>query len=241
MTRWIFAACAVGVITVISAQGCASTGVGDPCTPDAEYTPSFPGFSVDEVSIESRSFTCLSRLCLVNHFQGRVSCAFGQIANPSGTSPAFVSPTGMDSDPGGAGCFVPGTGTADGGGAPVLDSLGTCIQNCPVTVAVPPQITGTGAGNRTTPQAVYCSCRCANQANQTNDGANYCSCPDGFSCQQLVASISSSTTDLSTGGYCIKTGTTYDKNQVITSNTCDQTVSGNPANSKLPNYCPQND
>lgn len=46
--------------------------------PEDEYSPSFSGFSVSEVSTESRSFQCQSRLCLVNHFQGRVSCPYGQ-------------------------------------------------------------------------------------------------------------------------------------------------------------------
>jgi hypothetical protein len=32
---------------------------------------------VSEVNLESRSFQCETRLCLVNHFQGRVSCPYG--------------------------------------------------------------------------------------------------------------------------------------------------------------------
>jgi hypothetical protein len=46
--------------------------------PEDEYDPTFSGFSVSEVNTESRSFQCQSRLCLVNHFQGRVSCPYGQ-------------------------------------------------------------------------------------------------------------------------------------------------------------------
>lgn len=48
--------------------------------PEDEYSATFAGFSLSEVSTESRSFSCQSRLCLVNHFQGRVSCPYGQIA-----------------------------------------------------------------------------------------------------------------------------------------------------------------
>ena len=59
-------------------SGCPAQGVGDPCIPEDEYSPTFSGFSVSEVSTESRSFQCQSRLCLVNHFQGRVSCPYGQ-------------------------------------------------------------------------------------------------------------------------------------------------------------------
>ena len=60
--------------------GCPAQGVGDPCVPEDEYSATFSGFSVSEVNTESRSFQCQSRLCLVNHFQGRVSCPYGQAA-----------------------------------------------------------------------------------------------------------------------------------------------------------------
>lgn len=46
--------------------------------PEDEYSPTFAGFAVSEVSTESRSFQCQSRLCLINRFQGRVSCPYGQ-------------------------------------------------------------------------------------------------------------------------------------------------------------------
>src|ERR1700722_20799674 len=57
---------------------CQSGGVGDPCTPEEEYGSSFSGFDVAEEYLESRSFQCATRICLVNHFQGRVSCPLGQ-------------------------------------------------------------------------------------------------------------------------------------------------------------------
>ena len=57
--------------------GCTPGGVGDPCTPEDEYTDQFSGYSVNEVNVESRSFQCETRICLVNHFQGRVSCPYG--------------------------------------------------------------------------------------------------------------------------------------------------------------------
>lgn len=70
------------VLSVFS--GCPAQGVGDPCVPEDEYSSTFSGFAVGEVSTESRSFQCQSRLCLVNHFQGRVSCPYGQ-AEGAGT------------------------------------------------------------------------------------------------------------------------------------------------------------
>jgi hypothetical protein len=59
---------------------CQPGGVGDPCTPEDEYEPTFSGFSAKEVNVESKSFQCETRVCLVNHFQGRVSCKYGQAA-----------------------------------------------------------------------------------------------------------------------------------------------------------------
>jgi hypothetical protein len=60
------------------ATACPQEGVGDPCTPEDEYRPEFNGYGLNEVNVESRSFQCVTRICLVNHFQGRVSCPYGQ-------------------------------------------------------------------------------------------------------------------------------------------------------------------
>lgn len=60
--------------------GCQEGGVGDPCIPEDEFDPTFPGFSAEEINIESRSFQCRTRVCLVANFQGRVSCKYGQAA-----------------------------------------------------------------------------------------------------------------------------------------------------------------
>ena len=72
----------LGLITVgavgLFPLGCQSGGIGDPCVPEDEYQSGFAGFKVTEENIESRSFQCESRICLVNHLQGRVSCPLGQ-------------------------------------------------------------------------------------------------------------------------------------------------------------------
>ena len=73
---------------------CQPGGVGDPCTPEDEYHTDFSGYNAKEVNVESKSFQCETRVCLVNHFQGRVSCKYGQAA------PAM--------DGTGAVCHVPG-------------------------------------------------------------------------------------------------------------------------------------
>lgn len=77
--------------------GCSgNAGVGDPCIPEDEYVRTFSGFGINEVHVESSSLQCATRLCLVNHFQGRVSCPQGQ------TSEDLLRPV---SDP--ARCRVP--------------------------------------------------------------------------------------------------------------------------------------
>ncbi len=81
MTRSIlfglFALISVGAMGVLPIA-CQSGGVGDPCTPEDEYDPQFAGFKLVQENIESRSFQCSTRICLVNHFKGRVSCPLGQ-------------------------------------------------------------------------------------------------------------------------------------------------------------------
>jgi len=80
----------------LAALGCESGGVGDPCVPEDEYQRFFSGYEVSEVDFETRSFQCETRVCLVNHFQGRVSCPYGQ--------------TLSSGDP--ARCYLPGTSDA---------------------------------------------------------------------------------------------------------------------------------
>jgi hypothetical protein len=77
---------------------CQPGGVGDPCTPEDEYTDTFAGYQPTEVNTESKSFQCETRLCLVNHFQGRVSCRYGQ-PDPGATGAGAV-------------CHIPGDPTA---------------------------------------------------------------------------------------------------------------------------------
>lgn len=202
MTRSFFAGlAAVVAVTILSGTGCQDTGVGDPCTPEDEYSQAFLGFAEGEVSVEDDSFQCRTRLCLVNHFQGRVSCPYGQ--NADGTNiMGTVQCNGNSTSP--AGCCTPGILQPVNGIDP---NTGTFSD--PVNMAkVLPQ-----CSNRTAADAVYCSCRCANVAGQTNDGFNYCTCPSGFTCTQLVSSIGGNENQGLTGAYCIKNGTAFDPNQ----------------------------
>lgn len=163
----------------LSALGCQSGGVGDPCLPEDEYRQTFPGYSATEVNVESRSFQCETRVCLVANFAGRVSCPYGQ----DGTQvPANQATDGFARE-GNDVCFIPGT-------------RGDKPEDV-VDVAVRPRIVSRGPD-----QAVYCSCRCDGE----DPSATYCECPSGFECRELVTDIGKGGAQLA-GSYCIKKGT----------------------------------
>jgi hypothetical protein len=195
--------------------------VGDPCTPEQEYDPCFAGFNEAEVNVESKSFQCQTRLCLVNHFQGRVSCPYGQNAGTSmiggsSTCAGFIGGPPITPTYAGTGtCAIPGAGTVIGDSG-ALSAVNAAYQ---VQVSVPPQIF-----ERNAAKTVYCSCRCENADGLTNDGSVYCSCPDGYVCQQLVTSIGGQSEGL-TGGYCILNNppTVYIPQQLGSQAPCDPT------------------
>jgi hypothetical protein len=232
MNRWIITAIAGGAIAILTAApGCGATGVGDPCTPDEEYDPTFQGFSVNDVSVESKSYVCLSRLCLVNHFQGRVTCPYGQsAANKGPAGPPGSVAASINSQ---FGCAIPGAVADPTTGYPAQSQVkatnGSVGSVACLAGEVPAQLVGANAADRTANKAVYCSCRCANVDGDTNDGANYCTCPENYTCTQLVSSIGSSDSGL-TGAYCVQNGTQY--NAALTPSTtcpagggeCDPTV-----------------
>jgi hypothetical protein len=95
-------ACALLFATL--SAGCQSGGIGDPCTPEDEFFPNFNGFAVGEVTVQSRSYECETRVCLVNRFQGRVSCPYG--TNGDNPDPS-ATPTVSHNYP----CIVPTFGT----------------------------------------------------------------------------------------------------------------------------------
>jgi hypothetical protein len=214
MTRSILAlAAAIGLTGILAGQGCKQTGVGDPCVPEQEYRQDFNGFDQNEVNIESKSFQCQTRLCLVNHFQGRVSCVYGQTSSGQGPVPGRA-----DGDPGGS-CTVPGDPSKKITGDPsTSNKAGATVQ---------PQCFGREAA-----KAVYCSCRCANLDGKTDDGANYCTCPDGFACSQLVTSIGGNFNEGLTGAYCVQNNTVFDRANPCSTN-CDPTIAKGKSGSCL--------
>jgi len=178
--------------------GCKPGGVGDPCIPEDEYSTEFSGYSAEEVNVESRSFQCVTRVCLVNHFQGRVSCPYGQTQGAINRNPDDGSAEDR--------CHIPGT-------------LGNRREDA-VQVPVNPQLV-----ERQAEDTVYCSCRCANAEGRTDDGANYCEkCPSGYSCVQLIDDLGIGSEQLA-GAYCIRNGTKYDK-RTLSPEQCSA-ISGN--------------
>jgi hypothetical protein len=227
---------AMAVGASLIGSNCGGSGVGDPCVPEDEYLTTFSGFAVGEVNVESRSFQCLTRVCLVNHFQGRVSCPFGQAEDgydnevvPAGCGPIKnsgrakcaalnVAPTSNDPpdfqcanlDPGDDNCTDAGSLCAESTCAP---GGAEHAKSCRV-----PDRDGAELEDRiqvpVDPQyvdrraedTVYCSCRCAGP----DRSARYCACPSGFTCEPLVDDLGLGEKGQLAGSYCIRDGTRYE-------------------------------
>jgi hypothetical protein len=184
----------------LSALGCESGGVGDPCIPEDEYRQNFNGFAVSEVNIESKSFQCETRVCIVNHFQGRVSCPYGQDDDFLDEGATPLPPN----DP--RRCRIPGT---DGTTLSPLDMSNIDA----ITVPVEPQIVARNAEN-----TVYCSCRCKGP----DANARYCECPSGYECSELVRELGLPGRAQLAGSYCVKAGTVYNPRAAGNPDTCDR-------------------
>jgi hypothetical protein len=204
MTRLLTAGSwSVALLLGVAALGCTPGGVGDPCTPEDEYQQGFNGFQVTETNVESRSFQCETRLCLVNHFQGRVSCRLGQTAaegapyDLSGGEKAPPEGNAPQNPSWKPKCSIPGT---------AVDRVNRGSPDN-INVEVPPQLQ-----NRQTEDAVYCSCRC----DGPDKNARYCECPEGFTCEELVKNlkITEGQSQLA-GSYCIRSGSEWDEDKHV--------------------------
>jgi len=209
MNRNSFLHFTLAAVAAFGALGCESGGVGDPCIPEEEYKQPFSGFSLSEVNVESRSFQCETRVCLVNHFQGRVSCPYGQttadITGKQPTDPARCRVPGTTGEV----CVTPAGNTTDCNMANSMDPNARNVDE--VTLPVAPQLIF-----RSTNDAVYCSCRCAGP----EPAARYCECPSGFECEELIRDIGVEGRGQLVGSYCIKPGTKYDPTHPPPPNVC---------------------
>lgn len=190
----------------ITALGCTPGGVGDPCTPEDEYQQGFNGFQVTETNVESRSFQCETRLCLVNHFQGRVSCRMGQ--GPEGV-PYDTSTAGSPKNPNWKPrCSIPGTEVdrRDIEVDPVTNEPAGRKSPNNINVEVPAQLR-----DRQAERAVYCSCRC----DGPEKNARYCECPDGFTCAPLVDDLKIPGGAQLAGSYCIRAETEWNSENEV--------------------------
>lgn len=65
--------------------------IGAPCIPEPESNPDFSAFSGTDVNIDSKFSGCTTALCLAYYFRGRVTCPYGQPADPTDPSLADTS------------------------------------------------------------------------------------------------------------------------------------------------------
>jgi hypothetical protein len=201
------------------AGGCQSGGVGDPCTPEDEYQPRFSGFAASEVNIESRSFQCETRVCLVNHFRGRVSCPLGQVPELAGKAQAYANARAtnanaeitqfMSEGERAQACHIPGS---SGNKAELVQT--SVLPQCAL---------------RPARDSVYCSCRC----DGPDPNAKYCECPSGFTCTpfpelDLGAAVAKGSGNLS-GSYCVKDSDVNPTTKLVNyaPNDCQQSATDN--------------
>jgi hypothetical protein len=78
----------LSVVEACAASGPGAGAIGTPCGPLAEESdPTFDGTNADEVSLQACSSSASgSAVCMAFHFQGRVTCPYGQ--NAQGRPPA---------------------------------------------------------------------------------------------------------------------------------------------------------
>jgi hypothetical protein len=67
-------------------------GLGSVCVPNDEADPTFNGFRFEDVTVDVGSSACDSGICLVEQFQGRVSCPLGNASLESGFSTSCRTP-----------------------------------------------------------------------------------------------------------------------------------------------------
>jgi hypothetical protein len=173
-------------------SGCAAaatapvSSVGGPCTPVEEQQSAYGAATEYGVSLDPANPRCGENdVCLVNHFQGRVTCPYGQ--NAAGDGP--------DGSPG---CFTPGTCM------PVRPNSGQAVPaQCANRTAADAVYCSCRCANVDggTGDGTYCQCPGGMTCTQL---VPYIA-PSG---------PSTGAPDMS-GAYCIKAGTAYDSGACV--------------------------
>jgi hypothetical protein len=127
---------------------------GTACVPSSEDMATGAA-SVMDVSLDTANATCGSLVCLSNHFQGRVSCPYGQ--SQTRTAPAGAMP-----------CTVPGSG------APVTSAVQAQCTNRKAADTVYCSCRCANTNGRTDDGATYCTCDTGFDCTQlvTSTGSN---------------------------------------------------------------------
>lgn len=214
----LFAMASIAVVPT----ACQTGGIGDPCAPEDEYDPEFAGFNLGQEYIESRSFQCATRICLVNHFQGRVSCPLGQAES---TLRDCTGPDGPRKDLCKDGeecveasnensakryvCHVPGSCQSAYDKPSQNEGKACCVPGSDKPISVPVCGQCDDESRRSAQEAVYCSCRCGVAEGEPDEpDFPFCSCPNGFTCSQIRPKLDFGDERLN-GKYCIKDGSEF--------------------------------
>lgn len=182
--------------------GCTSSGVGDPCVPESEFSPSYGQATFAELGVDVNSVQCSTRVCLQHYFRGRVTCPYGNSQEGQLLQDAQNNAVRCKQVQG-----YPGYYTINGvkGAALCCPQQGDTAEK-PVTSFVDAQ-----CKERPASDAVYCSCRCdvPNDPDIDRSQVNLCKCPEDFECKPLCDKDNGNCQFQPKGkwgSYCVKKG-----------------------------------
>lgn len=169
--------------------------IGDPCLSGDEANPAFEGFRVNETTFISPVAACSSKICLVNHVQGRADCPLGQPA------PTPCSGPGDTSCGSGSSCVAAGQNgptcylTSVDGGTPVLDA-----SNCASGVCNTARKTCQCTSDAQCPQGTACNPDTQECTSYVCHSAGECQSADATDAENAGKSCCAGTTDTPVNG-----------------------------------------
>ena len=162
-------------------SGSTATGASATRARQTGGTADFVGVRPEGGQRRVEVFQCRTRLCLVNHFRGRVSCPYGQngpVTRPSARkAPRSPARTRKRSAKG-------------------LDGR---VRRQGQAVKVPTQCV-----DRSADKAVYCSCRCADINGDKPSDQTFCDCRTASSATVSSPPLAVACRENLTGSYCIR-------------------------------------